>query len=134
MTQRRYTQDQKAFISHTIRELENFGAIYRNETAKWANPALAVPKPGSDELRFTVDLRGPKSKTVPMKSSMPHLDSELPVLGGIKRFSEINFCNRYWQLALDPNSQEMMSIMTPIGIFSRTRVLQCGTDSGSHFH
>lgn len=54
--QRRYAPLHREFISNTVRELEAVGAIYKNPSSRWASPALAVPKPGSNNLRFTVDL------------------------------------------------------------------------------
>ena len=73
--QRRYAPIQRDFIIQTIRELEQVGAIYKNNAARWASPALAVPKPGSTKIRFTGDLRGPNARIVPIQSSMPHLES-----------------------------------------------------------
>ena len=73
--QRRYAPQQRDFITQTIRELEAIGAIYKNPSARWASPALAAPKPGSTKLRFTVDLRGPNARTVPIQSAVPHLES-----------------------------------------------------------
>lgn len=83
--QRRYSPPQRAFISNTIRQLEAVGAVYKNPTAKWASPALAVPKPGSNDFRFTVDLRIPNSQTIPISSAMPHLESKFQDISGSTR-------------------------------------------------
>lgn len=61
--QRRYARNQREFINKTVKELEEIGAVYKNPNSRWASPALAVPKPGTDKLRFTVDLRVPNSQT-----------------------------------------------------------------------
>lgn len=131
--QRRYGPKQAAFINTTISHLEKVGAVVRNPTAKWASPALAVPKPGSDTLRFTVDLRGVNSRTVSVQSAMPHLESSLQELSGAKCFAKLDLSQGYWQLALDESSQELMSIQTPQGVYTPTRLLQGGTDSGNYF-
>lgn len=131
--QRRYGPKQAAFINSTIKNLEATGAVYRNMTAKWASPAHAVPKPGSDSLRFVVDLRGVNSRTLPVQSAMPHLESSLQEVSGAKCFAKLDLSQGYWQLALHKNSQELMSIQTPQGIYSPTRLLQGGTDSGNYF-
>ena len=47
--QRQYAPSQSDFIICTIRELEKVGAIYKNNAARWASPALSVPKPGSNK-------------------------------------------------------------------------------------
>lgn len=131
--QRKYAPHQKAFIGHTIRELEKIGAVYKNPTAKWASPALAVPKPGSDALRFAVDSRGPNSQTEPTQSAMPHLDSSLQECQGSSKYANIDFCHGFWQLLADKLSQEIMTIQTHLGLYSPTRIVQGGTDSGNHF-
>ena len=45
--QRRYAPPQRAFISSTIRRLEEVGAVVKNPAARWVSPVLAVPKAGS---------------------------------------------------------------------------------------
>lgn len=131
--QRRYAPQQRVFIINTVKELEKVGAIYKNPKARWASPALAVPKPGSDKLRFTVDLRGPNSRTVPIQSAMPHLESHLQDISGSTCFANIDLAHGYWQVPLAKESQEIMSIQTPIGVYSSRRILQGGTDAGNHF-
>ena len=131
--QRRYAPMQREFITRTIKELEAVGAIYKNPSARWASPALAVPKPGTNKLRFTVDLRGPNARTVPITSAMPHLESQLQDVSGSRCFANLDLAHGYWQVPLSKESQEMMSIQTPIGVYSSRRLLQGGTDSGNHF-
>lgn len=131
---RRYGPIQQQFIEETIRNLEKIGAVYRNPNARWASPALAVPKPGTDQLRFTVDLRTVNMLTQAIQNSLPHLESLLQECAGSKCFANIDFCHGFWQIPLAKISQEIMSIVTTIGIFSPTRTLQGGTDSGSYFH
>ena len=99
-TQRRYGPAQTAFIESTIKNLETIGAVYRNPTAKWASPALAVPKPGTDQFRFTVDLVAVNARTVPIQSSLPHLESTLQNCEGSKYFANIDFAHGFWQIPL----------------------------------
>ncbi len=131
--QRRYAPFHRDFIIKTVKELEKVGAIYKNPSALWASPALAVPKPGTNGLRFTVDLRGPNSRTVPIQSAMPHLESKLQDVAGSTCFANIDLAHGYWQVPLAKESQEMMSIQTPLGVYSSRRLLQGGSDSGNHF-
>ena len=80
-------------------------------------PALAVPKPGSDKLRFASDSRGVKKLTVPVASAMPDMDSLVQSVVGSEVFAQIDLCHAYWQLALHILSQDIMPIRTPIGVF-----------------
>jgi len=132
-TQRRYAPAQKVFIESTIRSLERIGAIKYNPTAKWASPALAVPKPGTDSFRFTVDLRGVNQQTVPVASAMPDLESMIRSIGDSKIFAKMDMVHAYWQIPLHPESQEAMSIQTPMGVYTPQRILQGSTDAGNHF-
>lgn len=131
--QRRYSTEARAFITNTVRELVEIGALYKNPSSRWASPALAVPKPGTKKLRFTVDLRRPNTLTVPIQSAMPHLESRLQDTEGSTCFANIDMTHGYWQIALDKTSREMHSIQTPIGVHTPVRILQGGSDSGSHF-
>jgi len=131
--QRRYAPPQHAFISTTVQKLEAVGAVYKNPKARWASPALAVAKPGKEGFRFTVDLRGPNAQTEPIASAMPHLESILQSVEGSTCFAKIDMAHAYWQCPLATESQEMMSIQTPIGVYSPTRLLQGSTDAGNHY-
>jgi len=132
-TQRRYAPAQRAFISSTVRNLVSVQAIYANPKARWASPALAVAKPGAEKFRFTVDLRAPNKETVPLVSAMPDLESMYQSTAGSTVFAKIDMCHAYWQIPLHPDSQEIMSIQTPLGVHTPTRILQGGTDAGNHF-
>jgi hypothetical protein len=132
-TQRRYAPAQRAFLSTTIKKLESLGAVRANPTSLWASPALAVPKPGSEGYRFTVDLRRANAQIEPMASSMPHLESMFHSVQGSRYFAKIDLCHAYWQLALAVESQEIFSIQTPAGIYTPTRLIQGRTDTGNYF-
>ena len=115
--QRRYASQQREFIVRTIKNLEPLEAICKNQKARWGSPALAVTKLGSSKLRFTVDLRGPNARTVPITSAMSHLDSHLQDIEGSTCFANLDLTHGYWQVPLSKESQEMMSIQTPIGVY-----------------
>ena len=91
--QRRYAPAQMAFIKSTIRNLEKVGAVVKNPSAKWASPALAVPKPGTATLRFTVDLRGINAKTIPIQATIPHAESMVQDCKESKVYENIEFCH-----------------------------------------
>ena len=109
------------------------GAVYKNSSARWASPDLAVLKPGSSKYRFTVDLRGPNARTLPIQPAMPHLASKFQDISGSQCFGKFDLAHGYWQVPLAEESQAMMSIQTPNGVYSSRRLLQGGTDSGRHF-
>ena len=103
-SQRRYGPVQQSFIEATITNLEKIGTVYRNPYAKWASPALAVPKPDTSQLRFTVDLRAVNGMTVIVQSGMPHLESHLQQCSKSRCFSNLDFCHGFWQVPLAKES------------------------------
>ena len=122
----------KAVYANRIR-IYRLDLSLRIPQATWASPALAVHKSGPDKVRFTVDLRGPNSETIPIASTMPDLEGMIAGTAGSKVFAKLDMIHAYWQLPLHPNSQECMSIQTPLGVFTPTRVLHGSTDAGNHF-
>jgi hypothetical protein len=95
---------------------------------------VAAPKPGSSEgFRFTVELRAPNAQTNPMASAMPNLEAMLQTTEGSSYYAKIDMCHAYWQLPLDKEIPEYMSIQTPLGVHTPTRTLQGGTDAGNNF-
>ena len=131
--QRRYANPQRMFISSTIKELEKVKAVYANAKASCASPALAIHKLGPDKFRFTVDPRGPNSHTTPIASAMPDLGNMITGTACSKAFAKMDMLHAYWKLSLHPDSQECISIQTPLGLFTPTRVLEGSTDAGNHF-
>jgi hypothetical protein len=120
---RRYPPAQREFLKHFVDELVHSGPAYRNPRATWCYAALLVPTPGPAIFRFTVDL-GPVNKQIlPCSWQMPHIESELARVHGSQFFATFDQIHGYWQLMLDPDSQECQSFLTPDGVFTPTRVL-----------
>lgn len=98
--QLRYSKQQHEFLFKTIKELEAVYAVYDNPESKLACSALGVPKPGSNKLRFTVDLCAANARTFAIHSGMPHFESQLQDIGGSKYFAVLDLAHGYWQVAL----------------------------------
>ncbi len=102
---RRYKAEQRKFMNKYLKELVEMGFMRPNPNAEWASPPLIVPKPGSTaKYRFTIDLRGVNSATVPITWPMPHIESELMDFQGSTCFAVIDFVSGYWQLLLDEDA------------------------------
>lgn len=132
-SQRRYAPRQNDFICSTVLCLASICAMKKNPFSKWASPTLAVPKPGTDTFRFTVDLKWVNRKTIEVSSSMPDMETMTSPIYETSGFAQVDMCHAYWQLPLGKLSQEVMTVQTPLGIFSPIRVLQCSTDAANHF-
>lgn len=100
--------------------LEKIGTVNCSPSARWTSPALAVPIPESEEMRFTVDLRAIIAIIVPVRSSLPHLGLLFLESAGSSVFAHIgDFCHGFWPFPLLLAFQKFTSVMTHIEIFSR---------------
>lgn len=82
---------------------------------------------------FRVDLQGVNQMTMIIQSNMPHFCAHTQQSDGIRCFTSLDFCDGSWKISPAKRSQESMSIMTHVGIFSPTRTLQGGAGSVSYF-
>ena len=130
---RRYSPEQRKYISIMVDKLEEYGYVKRNADAHWAAAPLLVPKPGTDKFRLTFDLRPVNAATVPTAWPMPHVDAEASDFAGSVSYAVIDFCSGYWQLPLHPDSQNYHSFILPTGTYSPTRTIQGATNSASNF-
>lgn len=126
---RKYSQEQKTFLSEFVSELISKGMLYPNPTASWAAAPLLVPKPGPTKFRFTVDLRPVNKYTVKYQYPMPNIEFELHRLAKATCFATFDLSHGYWQLPLHPDSQALQSFITPDGVYSPTRVLHGTTNA-----
>ena len=114
---RRYTLEQRAFLSRYVKKLEEYGFVESNKNATWVAAPVLVAKPPPANYRLTIDLRPVNAATVPLTWPMPHIESELADLAGSKFFATIDFCSGYWQLPLHEQSQHLHSFVTPNGVY-----------------
>ncbi|KAF0744145.1 hypothetical protein Ae201684_001287 [Aphanomyces euteiches] len=112
-----------------VDELQAAGLCYRNPRSKRCSAPLIVKKPEANEFRMTVDVRPANAQTERILWPMPMLEVILDHLCGAQVFFTLDFFKGYWQFALHPDSQEMFSFLTDIGVYTPTRVLMGGTDS-----
>lgn len=105
-TQRKYGEKQRKCIEATITSLEKIGAVRRNKKAQWESPALAVLKPETGSLRFTIDFRGVNREPVLIVSAMPDLEMAIASIGGSTVFAKLEMVHAYWQIPLHADTQE----------------------------
>ena len=130
---RRYSPDQRMFLSRYINQLERMGFVEKMPDAAWQAAPLLVPKSGSAKYRMTVDLRPINSVTIKEPWPMPNIDAEVSDFAGCQCFAQLDFVSGYWQLPLHPKSMPLCCVVTPDGIFSSRRVLQGLTNAVSYF-
>ncbi|ETV91956.1 hypothetical protein H310_13605 [Aphanomyces invadans] len=107
---RRYSKEQREFMARHVEQLQAAGY------------AIAI-------RGRSVDVRPVNAQTERILWPMPMLEVILDHLCGAKVFFTLDFFKGYWQFALHPDSQEMFSFLTDIGVYTPTRVLMGSTDS-----
>jgi len=129
---RKYSQPQRAFMQKLVKKLISCGMAYYNPTSPWACAPLIVPKPGSVEFRFTVDLRPLNKYIVKHQFPMPNLEVSLTIVSRSKFFAKVDFVHSYWQMLLEKLSQESQSFLSEDGIVTPTRVPHGTTNAVTH--
>ena len=130
---RRYTQEQRSYMSAFIKRATEYGFIKENKNATWAAAPLLVVKPNSKNYRLTFDYRPVNAATITVSWPMPHIDSECTDFSGSKFFASMDFCSGFWQLPLHEESQKLLSFITNEGIFCPTRTAQGAKNSSINF-
>ncbi|KAG6608816.1 DEAD-box ATP-dependent RNA helicase 36 [Phytophthora cinnamomi] len=126
---RRYPPAHMAYLDQHVQELLDNGLAFINPSSRWASPPRIVSKSDPGTYRMTVDMRAVNVRTEPILWPMPILEAALGLLEGWTCYFTLDWFRGYWQLSLDPASQEMFSIMTHRGIITPTRVSMGGIDS-----
>jgi hypothetical protein len=132
MSARKYAPPQLKFMRDKIRKLEDLGLVHKNTKSECASPPLILAKPGPDQYRMAVDLRVPNAMTKPTAWPMPNLQDELHDLHGSEVFATLDFCQGYWQIPLQKDSQDCQSFVTPDGVYTPTRVLHGTRNATQH--
>ena len=102
-------------ISQQLVKMLKMGVIQPSKSP-WASFVVLVRKKDGS-LRFCVDYRKLNSVTKPDVFPMPRIDDMLDQLGMSKYFSTLDLASRYWQIRMDPASQEKTAFVTPQGLY-----------------
>ena len=129
---RTYAPEKSTFMKQFNNELVRLGWIYENPTSRWACPALPVRK-ANGEYRQTADYRPINALTETIAGVMPNVQVALERCRGKKYFAVFDFLKGFWQLPLATESQECLSYMTDIHVYTPTRVPQGSADAALHF-
>jgi hypothetical protein len=95
LSSRKYARPQLNFMRDKIHDLQELGLVYKNTGAEWASSPLILPKPGPDQYRMTVYLRGSNASTKPTARPMPNLQYELHDSHGLEVAAKLAFCQGY---------------------------------------
>jgi len=99
-----------------------------NEPRTWVSPPVVAPKPGSDNIRFCVDMRKPNEAILRPNAQLPTTDDVIDKLRGATVFSRLDLKESYHQFRLDESSRRITTFHGPDALY-RYRRLNYGTKS-----
>ena len=100
-----------------LKRLEREGILNKDKFSNWATPIVPVVKT-SGTARIRGDYKGtvnPQLKTE--EYPLPHIDGILTKLAGEQRFTKINLRQAYYQMEVEEESQEYLTINTHQGLY-----------------
>ncbi|XP_028177583.1 uncharacterized protein LOC114365243 [Ostrinia furnacalis] len=107
-------------VKEMIQEMLDSGIITESESA-YASPILLVQKKTGDQ-RLCVDYRALNAKTIKEHYPLPRIEDQIDQLGGYQYFITLDLASGYYQIPLDPSSQDKTAFVTPDGQYQFTRM------------
>jgi len=106
------------FIQDEIGKLLENGII-KPSKSPWTSPVVLVKKKDG-KTRFCVDYRKLNSVTKKDAYPIPQINNMLNELGGAQWFTTLDLASGYWQVEMDPESQEKTAFTTKYGTYEFT--------------
>ena len=114
------------------------GAIQRS-ISPWASPVVLVQKKDGG-LRFCIDLRKLKNRTIKDAQSLPRIEDSLDCLDGATIFTSLDLQAAYWQVELTEAGHPLTAftvgtlgfyecIWMPFGLTNAPATFQCLMES-----
>ena len=102
-------------VDEMVEEMLEKGVIEPSRSP-WASPVVLVSKKDGS-LRFCVDYRKLNSVTKLDVFPLPWIDDSLDTLAHTQYFTTLDLASGYWQVPVDPQSQEKTAFCTPSGLY-----------------
>ena len=107
-----------------LKELEDLDVIERVEgPTEWFSPLVVVPKRSSNEIRICVDMRRANQAVIRERHPIPTVDEILQELNGATVFSKIDLKWGFHQIELEPESRNITTFTTHVGLFRYKRLM-----------
>ena len=119
-------------VEKQLQQLKQQDIIERvpeDEKTDWVSPIVCVPKK-NDEIRICVDMRAANRAIKRVRHPIPTVNDIGLELNGAKVFSKLDLSQAFHQLELSPQSRNITTFTTHIGLF-RYKRLNYGTNSAA---
>ena len=114
--------EKREWLEKQMEQLMLANMVYANPQASCASAAMAVPK--GPRYRMVADYRAANAQVELVPWPMPNLEEATAKFRGVPAFCSLDLLQGYWQMPLDPESQELFTIVLPSGLYTPTRVPQ----------
>ena len=101
-------------VAKHLQKMEKAGVI-RPSNSPWASPIVLVRKKDGTH-RFCVNYSGLNEVTKADTFPFPRITDLLDQLAGAKYFSTLDLVSGYWQIGIDPDSQQKTAFVTHRGL------------------
>ena len=110
----------KEGVRSEVEKLVELGIVVPS-TSPWASPVVPVPK-GDGTVRVCVDYRKLNEVTTADPYYMTTLEEILEKVGESKVMSKLDLAKGFYQVEVEPQSQEKTAFISPFGKFEFTRM------------
>ena len=104
-----------AKVEEMVEEIEEQGVV-QPSASPWTSPVVLVAKKDGS-TRLCVDYRRLNSVTRKDVYPLPRIDDTLDSLAQQKYFTTLDLASGYWQINMDPQSQEKTAFITHSGLY-----------------
>ena len=102
-------------VAKQLKRMQEIGVIQPSKSP-WASPVVIVRKKDGGHW-FCIENRELNSLTKRDLFPLPRIDDMLDQLGKSRYFSTLDLASGYWQIPVDPQSQEKTAFITPQGLY-----------------
>ena len=102
-------------IARLLSEMQR-NRVIQPSNSPWASPVVLV-KERDGTHRFCVDYRALNAVTKTDSFPLPRIEGLLDQLGESKYFSTLDLASGFWQIRMDPSTQEKTAFVTHQGLY-----------------
>ena len=132
---RSYNPDKTNWLTTCLAALVAMGLMYFNPQAVWASAIMATPKKAGAKLTYRMvgDYRAANRQIEKSPGPMPDLEASMQRLSQASCYGSLDMLQGYWLMPLDPEAQEIFTMVGPGGLYSPTRAPQGVLNATSYY-